>query len=96
MSSSATQVEYELNEGCLWIRMSNGRYWKLRQNGRVQRWKRDLFRYRIPVKAGMYVYDAITQDDTIGTYDSNYKFIACNGDANSRENVEARKYGPRL
>ncbi len=70
MSASAEQVCYELDHGSLWIKMSNGRYWKLRRNGAVQRWKRDPFRYRIPVKAGLKVYAEITNDIEIGTFDS--------------------------
>jgi len=36
---------------------------KWRLNGRIQTWKRDANRVRIPVKFGLYSYDAITQSE---------------------------------
>jgi hypothetical protein len=83
MTQSAEQMEYELKHGCLWIAMSNGRYWRLRQNGNVKRWKRDLFRYRIPVKAGMYVFSEITNQTEIGTFDSRASIINSEADPNT-------------
>ena len=65
MSSSHQQVSYELKTGCLWVRMSNGRYWRLRQNGATKLWKRDIFRYRIPVKAGLKTCSEITNETVI-------------------------------
>ena len=59
-------IEHALSHGCLWIKMANGRYWRLRRNGATQRWKRDANRFRIPVKAGMYAYSEITNDTVIG------------------------------
>jgi hypothetical protein len=76
MSSSYQQVEWELDHGFLWIKMNNGRYWKLRRNGKTKTWKRELFRYRIPVKAGMYKYSEVTNQTDIGTYDSGH-YIIC-------------------
>lgn len=35
-----------------------GRRW--RRNGQTQTWKKDLDRFRVPVKYGLYSYDAIT------------------------------------
>lgn len=31
-----------------------------RRNGKTKTWKRDLERYRLPIKHGLYTYDAIT------------------------------------
>ena len=43
-------------------------------------WKRNLARFRIPVKAGMYVYDEITNDTPIGNWDSGANYIFANDD----------------
>ena len=75
MSSSKEQVGYELSQGSLWVRMSNGRYWKLRRNGKTKVWKRNPWRYRIPVKAGLHAFTAITNETEIGTFDSNANII---------------------
>jgi hypothetical protein len=40
---------------------SNGDRW--RRNGKVQTWKRDPNRFRLPVKYGLKDYDEITQWD---------------------------------
>ena len=82
MSSSHQQVRYELDHGSLWIRMNSGRYWKLRANGATKLWKRNPWRYRIPVKAGMYVFSEITNETEIGTFDSNASVIASGTDPN--------------
>lgn len=37
------------------------RKWKV--NGKVQRWKRSPDRVRVPLKHGLYSYDAITEGD---------------------------------
>jgi hypothetical protein len=83
MSASHQQVRYELEQGCLWVRLNNGRYWSVRPNGKTQLWKRDAFRYRIPVKAGLYVYSEITNETEIGTFDSDYQFIASSTNPNT-------------
>jgi hypothetical protein len=61
-----TDLERALSHGCLWVRLNNGRYWKLRRNGATKRWKRNAERFRIPVKAGLYVFTEITNETTIG------------------------------
>ena len=40
---------------------NQGKRWKV--NGRVQRWVRSPDRIRIPLKHGLYSYDAITDAD---------------------------------
>lgn len=82
MSSSHQQVRYEINDGAIWLRMNSGRYWRVRCNGATKLWKRDAWRYRIPVKAGLKVYAEITNETTIGTFDSDYAFIASSTDPN--------------
>lgn len=47
--------------GDFWVIGSNGKVYQVRVNGRVQLWKRDLNRVRIPFKYGMYEYGAITE-----------------------------------
>lgn len=42
---------------------SQGKRWKV--NGKVQRWVRDPDRIRVPLKHGLYAYDAITEADFI-------------------------------
>ena len=83
MSSSHQQVRSELEQGCLWVRLNNGRYWSVRPNGKTQLWKRDPWRYRIPVKAGLYVFTEITNKTEIGTFDSDAAFIASSTDPNT-------------
>jgi hypothetical protein len=39
----------------------DGKRWKI--NGRVKLWKRDPNRIRVPLKHGLYRYDALTGDD---------------------------------
>jgi len=45
--------------------MNSGRYWRVRCNGATKTWKRDLFRYRIPVKAGLKHHGYITNETQI-------------------------------
>ncbi len=60
------QIELALKEGRLWALMNSGRYWRLRRNGRTQLWKTRPSEFRIPVKAGLKAYGAVTNRDTIG------------------------------
>jgi hypothetical protein len=89
VSASHQHVTAELDAGHIWARITMGggshrhRYWKLRRNGATKLWKRDLFRYRIPVKAGMYVYAEITNETEIGTFDSSAAFIYSSADPNT-------------
>ena len=89
MSSSHQQVRYEINDGAIWMRMSfdkrSGayRYWRVRCNGATQLWKRDAWRYRIPVKAGLKVYSEITNETEIGHCDGNEAFICSYSDPNT-------------
>ena len=82
MSSSHQQVRYEIEQGAIWVRMNNGRYWRVRCNGATKLWKRDPWRYRIPVKAGLKVFSEITNETEIGTFDSTAGFIYSETDPN--------------
>ncbi len=52
-------VDALLDSGRLEIAMRNGNWWQLRRNGATKRWKMDPERVRVPVKAGIRVYDVI-------------------------------------
>jgi len=39
----------------------NGKRWKV--NGQVKTWKRSPHRIRVPLKHGLYAYDALTESD---------------------------------
>jgi len=41
-----------------------GKRWKV--NGQVKLWKRDPGRIRVPLKHGLYRYDALTEADFLG------------------------------
>lgn len=47
---------------------------KWRVNGAVQTWKRDSSRVRVPVKHGLYAYDALTED-TLGILNAKQAYI---------------------
>ncbi len=40
---------------------TNGKRWKV--NGQVKTWKTDPNRIRVPLKHGLYAYDALTEAD---------------------------------
>lgn len=40
---------------------AKGKRWKV--NGQVKTWKRDNSRIRVPLKHGLYAYDALTEAD---------------------------------
>ena len=46
------EIEEALDRGKLFVKMRSGRNWKARRNGKTQRWKRDVARFRIPIKFG--------------------------------------------
>lgn len=60
-----TQIETALDANELWAAMRNGRYWRLRRNGRTQTWKTRPSEFRIPVKAGLKAYAALTETSDV-------------------------------
>jgi hypothetical protein len=46
------EIETALDNGKLFARISNGKYWECRRNGRTQRWKTRPEHFRIPIKFG--------------------------------------------
>lgn len=41
----------------------SNKWWRIRRNGVTRRWKRNARRFRIPYKAGLYLYGALTEAD---------------------------------
>ena len=58
-------AEAALDQGLLWALMANGRYWKLRRNGKTKTWKTKPDRFNIPVKAGLKSFAIITETSRI-------------------------------
>ena len=67
--------ESYLDAGQIEVEMSNGCWWRLRRNGKTQRWVRDPHRLRVPIKAGLKAYGAITEDDfdALGRLNGHYR-----------------------
>lgn len=61
-------VEAYLDAGQLYVQMANGRWWRIRRNGRTQTWKRDATRFRIPIKAGLKSCGDISDANVLGQY----------------------------
>lgn len=55
VQQAMTSSEFHLDNGC------NGtdKRYHVRRNGKTQRWKRDVNKFRIPVKHGLYTYGNI-------------------------------------
>lgn len=56
-----TEMETALDGGRLFARMNSGNWWKLRRNGKTKTWKTRPKEFRIPVKAGIWTYGALTE-----------------------------------
>ncbi len=63
MHISRHNVDQLLDAGQIEVAMRNGNWWKIRRNGKTQKWKKDADRIRIPFKAGLKVYGSITETD---------------------------------
>ena len=59
------EIEKALDSGLIWARMINGNLWRLRRNGATKRWKTMPNQFRIPVKAGLKAYGALTDESVI-------------------------------
>lgn len=55
--------ERHLDAGRIEVRMAKGNWWAIRRNGQTKLWKNDANRVRVPWKAGLRVYGAITETD---------------------------------
>lgn len=76
-------LRQEIQDGSIWAKVSSGRYWRVRLNGKTQLWARDKARFRIPVKAGLSLCGEITHETVIGECDSNEMFINSHSDPNT-------------
>lgn len=63
--SHPTQLAEAVRTGKIYVAMTGGRWWRIRPNGQLKLWKRDPKRFRLPWKAGLYVYGALTEADII-------------------------------
>jgi len=59
------EIESALDADRMYVRMRNGRFWKVRRNGRTITWVRKPNEFRIPVMIGFRGHDAITHNDVI-------------------------------
>jgi len=65
-SMTLAQIEEHLAKGRIEAEMANGRFWRVRRNGRTQLWKTRPNDFRIPVKAGLKAYGNIRPDNLSG------------------------------
>ena len=54
-------IDELLDAGKIYIRMTTGKWWQIRRNGKTRTWKRNANRFAIPCKAGMYEYGTIDE-----------------------------------
>lgn len=71
---SLAMIEAALDKHQLWAFMRNGTYWLVRRNGVTKRWKREPWRFRIPIKAGWKSYGELTDETKIG-YAFGFDFV---------------------
>lgn len=69
---SRRELEEALDSGHLQFQQDNGKWIKVRRNGKTQTWKTRPSEFRIPLKAGLYMYGEITHRD-IGREDSRFR-----------------------
>lgn len=63
--SDPAQLAEDVRYGHIYVAMTGGRWWRIRPNGALKLWKRDPKRFRLPWKAGLRVYGALTEADII-------------------------------
>ncbi len=59
-------IEDLLDRGRLEARVSGGRWWRVRRNGKTQTWKTRPDEFRIPVKAGFRACGELTHQSMLG------------------------------
>ena len=60
MTMTRQRIETALDAGLIEAEMNNGRWWRLRRNGKTQTWKTRPGEFRIPIKAGLKACGEIT------------------------------------
>lgn len=77
MLVTRNNIDRLLDAGVLECAINSGRWWPIRRNGSTKRWKRDTMRLYLPIKYGMYGYNAITELDfdvrTGALYSTSYR-----------------------
>ncbi len=73
-------IEAALKAGNLWAQMSNGRYWRVRRNGKTQTWKTRPGNFRVPIKAGLRSYGEVSHDSEVAF--ENAPFVISETDPN--------------
>jgi len=63
-------VDELLDKGMIEVHMNSGKWWRVRRNGRTQKWKRDPSRIRIPFKFGLKGCGAFETSDFNGPHGS--------------------------
>jgi hypothetical protein len=53
LPSDLAAIEAALDSGRVQAEMTNGRWWRVRRNGRTKLWKTRPGEFRIPIKAGL-------------------------------------------
>lgn len=59
---SQQEIEEALDRGLLEVNIREGKWWKVRRNGKTQTWKTRPNDYRIPAKTGFRTTFQITPD----------------------------------
>jgi predicted type IV restriction endonuclease len=86
-------IEGALERGHLWAKVSNGKYWVLRRNGKTKTKKIVPDYFSIPVKCGLRTCTRISDQSFVATtFDDNWRdahFIVC--DRNPINNLTPRQ-----
>lgn len=61
-------VDAYLDAHELCAQMGNGRWWRIRRNGKTQTWKRSPDSFRVPIKAGLKSYGDISDAHVFGQF----------------------------
>jgi hypothetical protein len=61
LPSDLAAIEAALDSGRVQAEMANGRWWRVRRNGRTKLWKTRPGQWRIPIKAGLRSHAYITE-----------------------------------
>jgi hypothetical protein len=64
LPSDLAAIEAALDSGRVQAEMTNGRWWRVRRNGRTKLWKTRPGQWRIPIKAGLRSCAYLTEANT--------------------------------
>lgn len=57
------EIEQALQAGQIYAEMRNGKFWRVRRNGKTKIWRTRPGHFEIPVKAGLRSYGYIRHDN---------------------------------